>query len=41
MIDERDVDVVILRAMLFWSLLETAKGYKEFWNAYAIDREHS
>ena len=28
MIDERDADLIILRAMLLWSLMETAKGYK-------------
>ena len=36
MIEEKDTDLVVLRAMLFWSMLETAKGYKEFWNAYAL-----
>lgn len=26
--------------MLFWSMLEDAKAYKEFWNAYSLDKGH-
>lgn len=38
MIDERDADLVVLRGMVYWSIFETAKGYKEFWNAYSLDK---
>lgn len=28
LIEEKDGDLLVLRAMLFWSMLETAKGYR-------------
>jgi len=28
MIDEKDADLIVLRAMVLWSLLDNANGYK-------------
>ena len=40
LLDERDVDLRVLKAMISWSLLEETRGYKEWWIAYEMDRTH-
>jgi hypothetical protein len=35
-IDEKNVDVIILKGILNWSLMENKKGYECFWNAHKI-----
>lgn len=38
MLEENDADLLVLRAMILWSLLETSRGYEEFWAAFRLDR---
>ncbi len=40
MIDDKNVDLIVLKALLDWSMLEKEKGYKEFWDGYKINKEH-
>ncbi len=40
MIDEKCVDVIVLKGLLNWSLMENKKGYECFWEAYKIDPNH-
>ena len=37
-IDENDADLVVLHALIYWSINENEKGYREFWNAYKLDK---
>lgn len=38
MLDENDADLLVLRAMILWSLLEIPRGYEEFWAAFRLDK---
>jgi hypothetical protein len=40
MLDESDADLLVLRAMILWSLLETPRGYEGFWAAFRLDRSN-
>lgn len=40
MMDEKDVDVLVLKGMLYWSLMENKKGYECFWKAEENDNKH-
>jgi Tfp pilus assembly protein PilF len=41
MIDETDPDLIVLHALIYWSLLELSKGYKLFWNAYSLEKTNT
>ena len=41
MIEDKNIDAIVLRGLIFWSMLEKEKGYKQFWRAYKINgKEH-
>ena len=39
MIDDKNVDVIVLKAMMEWAMLERKKGYKAFWDGFRVDRQ--
>ena len=40
MIDDKNVDIIVLKALMEWSMLEREKGYKAFWDGYRVDKQH-
>ena len=40
MVDEKNIDVIVLKALLNWSLMENKKGYECFWEAWKIDQNN-
>jgi hypothetical protein len=35
-INDKNADILILKGILYWSLIENKKGYECFWRAYKI-----
>jgi hypothetical protein len=40
MIEDKNVDMIVLKGMMEWSMLEREKGYKAFWDGYKVDKHH-
>ena len=37
LIEKNDADLFVMRGLIFWSMFEPVKGFKEFWLAYKVD----
>ena len=40
LIEGSDADLIAMKALIYWSMMDDNKGYRQFWDAYKIDRKN-
>ena len=40
LIDGNDADLIAMKALIYWSMMDDNKGYRQFWEAYKIDKKN-